>query len=57
MAEDADGYIVSVRFTGSVREQSGAIPEDLKLVWHLTKPPNGFGGRAIAGSQQNTPSN
>jgi predicted lipid-binding transport protein (Tim44 family) len=52
VAEDADGYVVSVRFTGSVREQAGAVPEDLNEVWHLTKPKSGFGGWTIAGIQQ-----
>jgi predicted lipid-binding transport protein (Tim44 family) len=44
--------VVSVRFTGSVREQAGAVPEDLDEVWHLTKPRSGFGGWTIAGIQQ-----
>jgi len=52
VAEDADRYVVSVRFTGSVREQAGAVPEDLAEVWHLTKPKSGFGGWMIAGIQQ-----
>ncbi|GAB3764257.1 TIM44-like domain-containing protein [Ramlibacter monticola] len=52
VAEDADRYVVSVRFTGSVREQAGAVPEDLDEVWHLTKPKAGFGGWMIAGIQQ-----
>lgn len=45
-------YIVSVRFTGSVREQAGAVPEDLDEIWHLTKPRAGFGGWLVAGIQQ-----
>ncbi|MEJ8835551.1 Tim44 domain-containing protein [Ramlibacter sp. AN1133] len=52
VAEDADRYVVSVRFTGSVREQAGAVPEDLDEVWHLAKPKSGFGGWLIAGIQQ-----
>ncbi|MES2936387.1 MAG: TIM44-like domain-containing protein [Pseudomonadota bacterium] len=55
VAEEADRYIVSVRFTGSVREQPGAVPEDLDEVWHLTKPRTGFGGWLIAGIQQVAP--
>jgi predicted lipid-binding transport protein (Tim44 family) len=54
VVEDADGYVVSVRFTGSVREQPGAVPEDLDEVWHLTKPRAGFGGWVVAGIQQVT---
>jgi predicted lipid-binding transport protein (Tim44 family) len=52
VAEEADRYVVSVRFTGSVREQPGAVPEDLDEVWHLTKPRTGFGGWLVAGIQQ-----
>jgi predicted lipid-binding transport protein (Tim44 family) len=52
VAEEADRYIVSVRFTGSVREQHGAVPEDLDEVWHLTKP---RGGWLVAGIQQVAP--
>ena len=52
VAEEQDGYVVSVRFTGSVRDQQGATPEDLDEVWHLTKPRTGFGGWVVAGIQQ-----
>jgi predicted lipid-binding transport protein (Tim44 family) len=52
VAEEADQYVVSVRFTGSIREQFGAETEDLDEVWHLTKPKSGFGGWLIAGIQQ-----
>lgn len=50
--EEPTQYVVSVRFTGSVREQPGAVPEDLDEVWHLTKPRSGAGGWVIAGIQQ-----
>jgi predicted lipid-binding transport protein (Tim44 family) len=50
--EEPAQYVVSVRFTGSVREQPGAVPEDLDEVWHLTKPRAGAGGWVIAGIQQ-----
>jgi predicted lipid-binding transport protein (Tim44 family) len=45
-------HIVSVRFTGLVREvaDQGALPLD--EVWHLTKPTHGPGGWVIAGIQQ-----
>ena len=52
VAEEAGRYIVSVRFTGSVRDQHGAVPEELDEVWHLTKPRSGFGGWVVAGIQQ-----
>jgi len=49
---EADRYIVSVRFTGSVRTEAGAAPDALDEVWHLTKPREGMGGWLIAGIQQ-----
>ncbi|HEY0822393.1 MAG TPA: Tim44-like domain-containing protein, partial [Ramlibacter sp.] len=52
VAEEGGQYVVSVRFTGSIREQHGAVPEDLNEVWHLAKPKSGFGGWVIAGIQQ-----
>lgn len=52
VAEEADQYVVSVRFSGSVRTEAGATPEDLDEVWHLTKPRAGFGGWLVAGIQQ-----
>jgi predicted lipid-binding transport protein (Tim44 family) len=52
VAEEADRYVVSVRFRGSVRDQAGADTEDLDEVWHLTKPRTGFGGWVVAGIQQ-----
>ena len=55
VVEESDRYIVSVRFTGSVREQALADTEDLDEVWHLTKPRTGFGGWVVAGIQQVTP--
>lgn len=55
VVEEADRYIVSVRFTGSVREQAAAVPEDLDEIWHLTKPRTGFGGWLVAGIQQVVP--
>jgi predicted lipid-binding transport protein (Tim44 family) len=54
VAQEDDRYVVSVRFTGSVRDQRVAIPEDLDEVWHLTKPRAGAGGWVIAGIQQRT---
>jgi predicted lipid-binding transport protein (Tim44 family) len=52
VVEEDDRYVASVRFNGSVREQHGAVPEDLDEVWHLTKPRTGLGGWVIAGIQQ-----
>lgn len=56
VAEEGERYIVSVRFTGSVRDKMHADTEDLDEVWHLTKPRTGFGGWVVAGIQQVTPS-
>jgi len=52
MVVEDDHYLASVRFTGSVRDQPGATPEDLDEVWHLTKPIAGQGGWVIAGIRQ-----
>lgn len=52
VVEEDGRYVASVRFTGSVREQHGAVPEDLDEIWHLTKPTAGLGGWVIAGIQQ-----
>ena len=52
VVEEDNQYIASVRFTGSTRDQHGAVPDDLNEVWHLTKPRAGFGGWVIAGIQQ-----
>ena len=55
VAEEGDRYVVSVRFTGGIRDQMHADTEDLDEVWHLTKPRTGFGGWVVAGIQQVTP--
>jgi len=52
VAKEDSRHVVSVRFTGRVREQVGATPDDLDEVWHLVKPLRGFGGWEIAGIQQ-----
>lgn len=52
VAEEEAQYVVSVRFSGSVRTEAGTAPEDLDEVWHLTKPRTGFGGWLVAGIQQ-----
>jgi predicted lipid-binding transport protein (Tim44 family) len=51
VAEEGSHYVVSVRFTGSVRDEPGADTETLDEVWHLTKPRDG-GGWMVAGIQQ-----
>jgi predicted lipid-binding transport protein (Tim44 family) len=51
--EEADArYVVSVRFTGMIREEAGAPAESFDEVWHLVKPRQGNGGWLLAGIQQ-----
>jgi len=52
VAEEATRYIVSVRFTGELREEKGAAPTALDEVWHLSKPRDGNKGWVVAGIQQ-----
>jgi predicted lipid-binding transport protein (Tim44 family) len=52
VAEEAARYVVSVRFTGEVREEKGAAPVALDEVWHLSKPRDGNKGWVVAGIQQ-----
>lgn len=54
VTEEADRYIVSVRFTGSVRSEPGVEPDALDEVWHLTKTRTGNEGWVIAGIEQVT---
>jgi len=52
-AVDEDNrHVVSVRFTGLVREAADQDAVPLDEVWHLTKPASGEGGWVIAGIQQ-----
>ena len=52
-AVDEDNHhIVSVRFTGLVREVADQPPMPLDEIWHLRKPASGQGGWVIAGIQQ-----
>ena len=50
--EDGGQRVVSVRFTGQVREGND-MPSAFDEVWHLTQAMNGPGGWLIAGIQQN----
>lgn len=52
VVEDAARYVVSVRFTGQIREEKGAAPEAFDEVWHLTKSRTGSGGWLLSGIQQ-----
>ena len=53
VTEEATRYIVSVRFTGLLREDANAAPEAIDELWHLTKPRSGEAGWVVAGIQQN----
>jgi predicted lipid-binding transport protein (Tim44 family) len=51
-AEEDGRQIVSVRYTGQVREADGLPPADVDETWHLVRPADGSRNWAIAGIQQ-----
>lgn len=51
-AQEGDQQIVSVRFTGLIREEAGAEAAAFDEVWHLVKPLDDSRSWAIAGIQQ-----
>jgi len=51
VAEEANRYIVSVRFTGRISEDK-APAEAFEEIWHMTKPRAGGSGWVLAGIQQ-----
>jgi len=51
VAEETGSYVVSVRFSGLIREDAGA-PEPFSEIWHLEKPVIGRSGWMVAGIQQ-----
>lgn len=52
VAEEAGSYIVSLRFTGMIRESAGREAEPFSEIWHLEKPLSGRSGWTLAGIQQ-----
>jgi len=52
VAEEAGSYIVSVHFTGMIRESAGREAEPFTEIWHLEKPLSGRSGWVVAGIQQ-----
>lgn len=52
VAEEANRYIVSVRFSGLIREEKDAAAMPLDEIWHMTKPRQGGSGWVLAGIQQ-----
>ena len=53
VTEGADQQIVSVHFSGLIREEAGGIAHSLDETWHLAQPKNGSREWAIAGIEQN----
>lgn len=45
-------YIVSVHFSGLIREDAGAEPQTFAEIWHLEKPLRGNTGWLVSGIQQ-----
>lgn len=52
LTQEAGRYIVSVHFSGLIRESKDAPPAHFSEVWHLTKPVSGNGGWLVSGIQQ-----
>jgi len=52
VATENGKYIVSVRFSGLIRESAGAEPQPFSEIWHLEKPVSGYSGWLVAGIQQ-----
>jgi predicted lipid-binding transport protein (Tim44 family) len=50
--EDADRYLVSVRFTGVMRAGTNEPDESFNEIWHLTKSRHSGTGWVLAGIQQ-----
>lgn len=52
VATEGDAYVVSVRFSGLIRERADGGPEPFSEIWHLEKPVGGRSGWVVAGIQQ-----
>ncbi len=52
VTEESGRYVVSVRFTGLLREEEDAPPARFDEIWHLVKDQNGTSGWRVAGIQQ-----
>jgi predicted lipid-binding transport protein (Tim44 family) len=52
VAEENERYIISVRFSGLLREGKDASPAPFSEIWHLAKPVRGGEGWRVAGIQQ-----
>ena len=51
VAEESERYIVSVHFSGLIREAANTPAEPFDEIWHMVKPRSG-GGWVLAGIQQ-----
>ncbi len=51
-AQEADRQVVSVRYSGLIREESDSAATSFDEVWHLVRPVDGSRDWAIAGIQQ-----
>jgi predicted lipid-binding transport protein (Tim44 family) len=51
-AEEADRWVVSVRYSGRLYEDAGVASTPLDEVWHLAKPRDDKSGWLVAGIQQ-----
>lgn len=52
VVEEESRYVVSVRFSGSIREDSDGALDAIDEIWHLVKPRDGRSGWLLAGIQQ-----
>jgi predicted lipid-binding transport protein (Tim44 family) len=52
VAQEGERQVVSVRFSGQLREEAGAAPVDFNEIWHLVKPVDDSRSWAIAGIEQ-----
>ncbi|MGQ0750578.1 MAG: Tim44 domain-containing protein [Betaproteobacteria bacterium] len=52
VATEDNLYVVSVRFSGLIREAAGEDAQPFSEVWHLEKPVSGRSGWLVAGIQQ-----
>ena len=52
VADEGNNHVVTVRFTGTVRDAADPAPEAFDELWHLVKPRQGNSGWVLAGIQQ-----
>jgi predicted lipid-binding transport protein (Tim44 family) len=52
VATEGGDYVVSVRFSGLIRERADGDEEPFSEIWHLQKPVRGRSGWLVAGIQQ-----